>query len=243
VSSLRGLLKLEDKLAAEERRLEHLGGPSLGHLLPLIVVGAVALHVVILLLPAFKSRASLPAASSAQDFPMVWRPTPVPEDAPSPAGPDEPRTEPRAQAKATPDAPPAFEPVPEPSPDFAAIVNPDVDPLIPPPDALPPSVEPASPTAAAPHGTRMIPLKRVTPTYPNAARPFRAEARVTLQLTVAPDGSVADAVVLGSSRTGLGFEEAAVEAAKRWQYDRRDPAGGSRAVVVTVDFKRQGTVR
>jgi len=60
---------------------------------------------------------------------------------------------------------------------------------------------------------------------------------VTVQLVVAADGSVADASVLGSTRSGMGFEAAAIDAVKGWRYQPRDPVAGPRVVVVAIDFK------
>jgi len=236
VSSLRGLLKLEDKLEAEGRRLAHLGGPAIGHLLPLVVVGTLALHVLVLLLPTFATPAALPASSTPPDFPMVWRPgPPVAEDetaSPATAG-ERPRSTPAVPAR-EPSA--TFEPVPEPTPPIAITVSPEVDTLIPPPDTVPPPVEPAPPQGGQPAGGLTL-VKRVPPIYPPGARAMKIEARVSVQLVVAADGTVADATVIGSTRTGLGFEAAAIDAVKQWRYDRRDGSSVPRTLVVAVDFK------
>ncbi|HEX4822706.1 MAG TPA: TonB family protein [Candidatus Polarisedimenticolaceae bacterium] len=237
MSSLRGLLKLEDKLEAEKRRLAHLGGPSLGHLLPLIVVATVALHVVVLLLPTFATPAGVSVPSTPPDFPMVWRPAPpVAEEGSAPVA------EPGGRPAGTPaplvarEMQVTFEPVAEPAPPIAIAVNPEVDPLIPPPDAVPPSVEPSSPQAGqAAAGLTLV--KRARPVYPPAARALRVDARVTVQLVVAVDGTIADATVIGSTRTGLGFETAAIDAVKQWRYERHDGGTAPRTIVVAIDFK------
>ena len=236
MSSLRSLLKLEDKLEAEGRRLAHLGGPAIGHLLPLVVVGTLALHVLVLLLPTFATPAVLPASSTPQDFPMVWRPgPPVAEDGTaSPAtGGERPGPAPAAPVRAPSET---FEPVPEPTPPIAITVSPEVDSLIPPPDNVPASVEPAGPQGGQPAAGLTL-VRRVPPIYPPGARAMKIEARVTVQLVVAADGTVADASVIGSTRTGLGFEAAAIDAVKRWRYERRDGSSVPRTLVVAVDFK------
>jgi len=75
--------------------------------------------------------------------------------------------------------------------------------------------------------------------YPVAARSLRAEGRVTLRLAVLPDGRVGGATVLECSRTGLGFEAAALEAVKRWRYEPVPLQSGARKVVVRVHFQQQ----
>ena len=54
---------------------------------------------------------------------------------------------------------------------------------------------------------------------PRKARNAGASGNVTLQLTVATDGTVSAAEVLKCSNPGYGFEEAAVEAAREWVYE------------------------
>lgn len=246
MTALRSLLRLEDKVAAEGRRLQQIGGPSLGHLLPAIIVAVLVLHGAVLFLPAIRTRASLPAASVPQDFPLVWRmaaPSPpvvsVPEaPRPTPAGgPARPPSAARATARA-----PQFEPVPEPAPELGGIAMiPDFDAVIPPPDAPPPSIEPGPPSSSAAATPAPAPalVHRVPPVYPVLARSLRAESRVTVRLVLAADGGVAEASVLGCTRPGLGFEAAALEAVKRWRYEPQPARSGPRAVIVTVVFKRQ----
>lgn len=248
MTSLRGLLKLEDKLAAEERRLETLGGPSNAHLLPLIVVAVVAAHVLLLLLPTLRAPGRLPASSPQQDYPMVWRPglasSPDPEPPLSEPGP-EPAEPLAGVADLHAASRPWVEPVPETSRALTgAMVRAEVEALIPPPDAPPPSFEPGATLPVAPsRSARLTLIRRVQPEYPAGARSLRVDARVTVQLVVSADGSVADASVLGSTRIGLGFEAAALEAVQQWRYEPRDSGAAPRAIVVTIDFKGQGPPR
>lgn len=245
MSSLRGLLRLEDKVAGEGRRLERLGGPPLAHLLPIIVIVAIALHAALLALPLLKTGADFPV-SPEQDFPLVWRgPTPIATVTMSGATPapsrgaaaPPPGTTTRGVA-----APRPFvaEPVPEPSPDFPATAIPsDLEAVIPPPDSPLPTLEPSSAAQAAPATASPVLVHRVRPVYPAAARALRAEARVTVRLAVAQDGSVSEAVVLGTTRPGLGFEGAALDAVKLWKYEAVRAPAQPRIVIVTVEFRRQ----
>jgi TonB family protein len=246
MTTLRPLLRLEDKVAAEGRRLAYIGGPPLGHIVPGLIVGVILLHGAVLLLPAVKTRASLPASSPPQDFPLVWRmASPAPRPAPASEGvvagsPARTTSAPPAAKIAV--RPRAMEPVPEPSPELPPTPNSvEVDAVIPPPDAPPPSVEPGAPTSPAAIASAVAPtlLQRVPPVYPVLARALRAEARVTVELTLAADGRVDDAAVLGCSRPGLGFETAALDAVLRWRYESQAPGSAPRTVIVTVEFKRQ----
>ncbi len=60
--------------------------------------------------------------------------------------------------------------------------------------------------------------RKVQPEFPAAARPGRDECRVTLSAVVEKDGTVGEVTVLESTNRGLGFEESAVEAVKKWRY-------------------------
>jgi protein TonB len=250
MSGLRRLLRLEDKVAAEARRLENIGGPSMRWVAPAVLFAAVALHGAILLLPAVRTRAMPTAASPAPDFPLVWRraPAPVP-----------PKAEPvvRADAAAPVAQPPAAsgpvarevpralitEPVPEPAPQLVlTTISTDAEAIIPSPDAWPPSAEvgpPSGPTSAGPTDAPPNLVERVQPVYPVAARSLHAEGQVTLRLAVQPDGRVGRAVVEECSRPGLGFEAAALAAVKHWRYEPAPLPSGSRTVTVTIHFQNQ----
>lgn len=244
MTSHRPLLKLEDKLAGETRRLGRIGGPTLSHLLPVIVIAALALHAGLLFVPLMRFEATLPASSPAQDYPFVWR-TAVPPPPlraavaaghPAVAPPSRPPSAAAGGIRA-----PAIEPVPEPPPEIgAAAIVAEVEAVIPPPDAPPPALDPGppSPAAPAPSGVPVL-VEKVQPVYPTAARALRAEARVTIRATVGADGRVEDTSVLGCTRPNLGFESAALDSVRRWRYAPRPAGAGSRAVIVTVDFKRQ----
>jgi TonB family protein len=245
MSTHRSLLRLEDKLAGEGRRLQRIGGPPLGQLLPVMVVAALVLHGGLLLLPLVRMRVSLPESSPPQDFPLVWRtaspPAPV-VPAHEVFRPDSVRSPNRlSSAPALPARTPSVEPVPEPSPELgvSAMMG-EADTVIPPPDIPPPAVVPG-PSATPPPSTRAAPVLvySVRPAYPAAARSLGAEARVTVRLTVGPDGRVEDTSVLGCSRPNLGFEAAALDSVRRWRYQPQPVPAGERTVIVTVEFKRE----
>jgi len=136
----------------------------------------------------------------------------------------------------------ATEPVPEPAPELAlAAIPADLETIISNPDAPPPYQEFGPPSRVAPAPSSEIApklIEQVPPVYPVAARSLRAEGRVTLRLAVLPDGSVGQATVLDCTRTGLGFEAAALAAVKRWKYEAAPPNSGARRVLVTVHFQQ-----
>ncbi len=249
MSTLRALLRLEDKVAAEGRRLEHIGGPSMRRVAPLVLVLAAALHGAVLLLPAVRMRTELPASTPEPSLPLVWRP--------SPAAPWQPATEPvhgtlgAADVKPAPKRPArppitralTIEPVPEPPPELAmSAIAAAVEAIIPDPDGPPPSLDPGPPAGAVPAAEpepAPSAIERVSPHYPEFARSLKAEGRVTLRLSVLPDGSVGDAAVEECTRRGVGFEAAALNAVKRWRYEPEPLRSRPRTVVVTIHFRQQ----
>ncbi|MEW5853284.1 MAG: energy transducer TonB, partial [Myxococcota bacterium] len=71
-------------------------------------------------------------------------------------------------------------------------------------------------------------LERPEPVYPEAERARRADARVVLLLTVGEDGSVREVEVVESG--GASFDQAAVEAVKRWRFEPARLDGNATAV-------------
>lgn len=61
-------------------------------------------------------------------------------------------------------------------------------------------------------------IKSVTPEYPEMARATGLEGTVILRILVYKDGSVKDVIVVRPSGTDVGFEEAAIKAAKQWVF-------------------------
>ena len=260
MKGLRPLLRLDDKVAAEGRRLENLGaGVSRWGGLTLLVVAAM-LHGAMMMLPAVHVNATLPASSPAPDFPRVWRFTPppappAPKPAPAAATVPAPAAAPAsdvAVAPARPAPPPPrpvvrravlTEPVPEPAPELTMrMITSEVEENIPYPDATPPPLEPGSPYAAGAErqddrGPQAIAQYR--PVYPVAARTVGAEGQVKLRVSVLPDGRVDRASVLDCSRPGVGFEAAAADAVKRWRYAPAPQATAPRIAIVTIQFKKE----
>jgi protein TonB len=250
MSRLRSLLRLEEKVAAEGRRIENLGGPPMRWVAPAVLIAALGLHGAVLLLPAAHSHPPPAAASPMPDYPRVWRA--APPAIPPPAEPETQRSpavretrRPAPEPLATPKAMRALstEPVPEPAPELALnAISADVEAIIPNPDPIPtsPDFGPSSRTVVvAPPQKNPALLESVPPVYPVAARALRAEARVTLRLAVLPDGSVGRASVEQCTRSGLGFEAAALEAVKRWRYEPAPPASGARRVMVEIHFQQE----
>jgi len=258
---LRSLLRLDDKVAAEGRRIQKLGGPQLRWLAPVTLIAATALHGAILLLPAVKTEALPQPASAAPSFPLVWRPLAPAPRAPEPPPPIEPPPQIASTQKSGAEAvsgkdrvvPPStrpvraftVEPVAEPTPMMALTrISAEVEAIIPNPDPPTPGFEPGPPSAAAAAAAAAsdaasAPIEQVQPAYPVAARTLGAEGSVTLRASVLPDGTVAGAVVTSCTRPGLGFEAAALAAVKRWRFAPAPLQAGSREVPVTVQFQRQ----
>ncbi len=57
------------------------------------------------------------------------------------------------------------------------------------------------------------------PIFPPAAKAGRFSGTVTLEVVVAPDGSVSDVRVVDCTHRKLGFEEASVAAVKKWKFE------------------------
>jgi TonB family protein len=66
---------------------------------------------------------------------------------------------------------------------------------------------------------RVILKSQKAPIYPPAAEAARFEGKVYLELIVAADGSVGDVRVIECTHPRVGFEEAAIEAVKKWQFE------------------------
>jgi len=255
MSGLRSLLRFDEKVAAEGRRIRNLGGPPLRWVAPTALIAALSLHGAILLLPAARSAPPSSPPRPVPDFPRVWRLAPRAMPAPTPPAPTPPAPAPSVAVPEAPVRPPKqpavvrerrairTEPVPEPAPEIALNTIPaDIEAIIPNPDRPPPTAEVGPPSripAPAPQAPQPALIAQVPPVYPVAAQTLRAEGRVTLRLAVLPDGSVGGATVLECTRRGLGFEAAALQAVKRWRYEPAPLQNGARNVVVSVHFTQK----
>src|SRR3989442_42263 len=76
--------------------------------------------------------------------------------------------------------------------------------------------EPGEEEAGENTRTAPVLVERVAPVYPEAAREKGIGGTVSLELAVAADGTVADVKVVRGA--GLGFDEAAVAAARRFKF-------------------------
>lgn len=66
--------------------------------------------------------------------------------------------------------------------------------------------------------TLPVVVKEVRPTYPSAAKNERVGGSVLLESVVLPDGSVGSVKILKSLNAEQGFDRAAVDAMKLWQF-------------------------
>ena len=77
-----------------------------------------------------------------------------------------------------------------------------------------------------------VKIKDVTPVYPAMAKSARVGGTVQVELTVDPDGKVADARVVKSVPL---LDQAALDAVKQWEYKPSTVGGKPVPVVVTVN--------
>jgi TonB family protein len=249
MSALRPLLRLDNKLAAETRRISALGGSRSRLLGTVALLGAAALHGALLALPLASHAVPEALLTPRPDLPSVWRWGPPlgtdPADAnPAPAAASPaPNRSPRSVVEDAGRSEGDYEPVPEPPPEMASTAFPaDVEALIPAPAPIPRSSDDDGPRAVERPETfvDLSPAFRVNPAYPIAARSLRATGSVALTVTLAADGSVSDARVDACTRPGLGFEDAAVAAVRQWRYPAAVDATPLRRVIVRIEFAGQG---
>jgi protein TonB len=84
-----------------------------------------------------------------------------------------------------------------------------------------------------------IPETKVEPEYPQVAKALRVRGSVVVEVTVGVDGAVKGARVLECSRPGVGFEEAALAAVRRWSFQpgRLGDEAVEASTVVRVEFR------
>ena len=242
VSSQRSLLRFEDKVRSETRRLARVGEPPTARVASFAWLLAVGVHAAALGLPFVRSEDDVPLRSPRPDLPTVWRLTPPRPAEPvvSRAGARVPALAPMSVSTTVPrmarfDA----EPVPEPPPilSIGTALPTEVDALIPDLDLTAGGLESAQvPRSVVTSAPRL--LRQVRPTYPAAARALSASGSVTLEVWIREDGTVEFARVVTCSRPGLGFEESALLAVREWLYDASPAGTGSRTVTVRTEFQR-----
>ncbi len=120
-----------------------------------------------------------------------------------------------------------------PSPEQIAVAPSTTAPAAPPPIGAPLVTPPASAPVAQPVGPPIVlqPISQPSPLYPARALDAEREGTVRLRLSIAPDGSVSEAVALHAEPPGW-FERAAEMGAKRWRY-----AAPGRAMTIEVDVE------
>ena len=89
-----------------------------------------------------------------------------------------------------------------------------------------------------PDVTPPVMLSRPKPTYPQSALRLKKEASVTIRLLVDENGNVVEAERIGP-KAGMGFDQAAVGAAKRtrWQPATKDGVQVSMWAELTIEFR------
>ncbi len=86
--------------------------------------------------------------------------------------------------------------------------------------------------------TEPVRVHYVEPQFPPLARRAGISARVRLQAIITDVGTVRHITVLYSSNPGLGFEQAALDAVKQWEYSPAEQNGKSVNVylAIVIDF-------
>lgn len=122
---------------------------------------------------------------------------------------------------------------PYPFPDGATgptLAPPEIERLPPAPPVAPPIIETPPPTPAE---VVAEPISQPQPRYPDRALQAEREGVVRLRITIAPDGTVSDAVVLDARPRGW-FENAALSAVRQWRYR---PSGRTISTIAEIEFK------
>lgn len=85
--------------------------------------------------------------------------------------------------------------------------------------------------------TNLIPLVRIDPRYPMRAQNRGIEGWVKIKFTITKDGTVKDAVIVGSQPAKV-FDSAALRTIKRWKYKPKivDGEAVERRAVQSFDF-------
>ena len=125
---------------------------------------------------------------------------------------------------------PLFQQRPAQPPPIAATVSPL------PPTAVPVLTGPAS--IDVQQQIQEAPIAQALPRYPRAAEERGIEGRVIMSITIMPDGSVRDIVVVSARPQGY-FESVAVRAVQTWRY--RPSNVTRRNVIVHMDFELRDT--
>jgi len=98
--------------------------------------------------------------------------------------------------------------------------------------------QPGEPSRAAME-TVSLPVEwwHVDPAYPPRLREAEFEGTVVLDATIDRSGTVSDLTVLASEHPGLGFEDAAMDAVRRWRYLPATDGGEPVEVHLTISIE------
>ncbi|MEQ1756567.1 MAG: energy transducer TonB [Micropepsaceae bacterium] len=103
------------------------------------------------------------------------------------------------------------------------------------PKPLPFPAFPGQPAPAKPDASEIVahPVSQPQPVYPRRALDMEREGSVRVRITIAPDGSVSDAVVIWADPVGW-FENATLEAVRKWRYQ---PPGRPLVTEAVIEFR------
>jgi protein TonB len=139
-----------------------------------------------------------------------------------------------AAAPATPAPPPEpAAPAPATPPPAPAVAQPASPPPAPAPVASAPATPPPAAAAPRPTAASLRPISTPQPPYPREAARSRASGSVTVQFTVAADGSVTNIEVLRARPRGL-FERSVEETVATWRFEA---PGEPVTLTRTFDFR------
>jgi protein TonB len=172
--------------------------------------------------PEFNMSSPVPSEDKVV-YVQTWRPPPPPKkEPPKPLEQKKLKTKKIPIPDPTPDEPePIIEPDPEPEPEP---LPPDMIALIGTPG--PPPIGNTGPLIAGVQGvSNPVLLDKIQPIYPELARKAGIQGKVFLQAIVTEDGSVQNVSVLSCNAPDLGFEDAAIEAVKKWRYKPAEQKG------------------
>jgi serine/threonine-protein kinase len=173
--------------------------------------------------PAEPAATSAPSPSPAptSDQPTARGASPAPRAVPSPTAAPDGRRPPAPLPRETVTAPPTI-PTPEPPPPAPtpSLRPPDVNPplSVNPPRTAPesrPAVRRGDLVEAGPGVAPPVLVSAAEPAYPPLAARLRRQARVVVRVLVDEDGGVARAEVVSGDKSNLGFNEAALAAARK----------------------------
>ena len=127
------------------------------------------------------------------------------------------------------------EPIGEPAPPVDIATSPSVFEVE---FVIPGVVRPPAPGPKIPGGNVLPPVliaeTKIPPIYPELARVARLEGRVILQAVIRADGTVGEIEVLRCDEPGVGFEQASVDAVRRWMYEPATQLGTPVDVYFTI---------